>query len=316
MGHLAIVEGISIQYKNSLGSLTYSAPVASNLPNLTVQQLDYLVAVVEAPTWADAAGRLGVTPSALSQGVAELERRVGVQLFERDGRRRVLAARAAPVLEHARDVLARTRDLADWSSRTRAGRAGDLRVGMIDVAVLHHYPDMLRRFWHQRPDVALRLTVAPSASLLADLARGALDIVVCVEPPSHIDALTMVRVRTDELAVYAAPSASRGAPSKWGPWVTFPAGSYTRELIDGALRRLGAPFDVVAESHQPEVLREMVVLGLGWTVLPTVQAGRIRPVRSLTKRALVVARRSAAAPNAAADALVAQLRSTESGPDR
>ena len=199
------------------------------------------------------------------------------------------------------------RDLADWSARTRAGRAGDLRVGMIDAAAVHHYPDALRRFRHQRPDVELRLTVAPSASLLADLARGALDIVVCVEPPSYINDITVLRVRTDELAVYAPPSASPGVPSTWGPWVTFPAGSHTRELIDSALRRLSAPFDVVAESHQPEVLREMVALGFGWTVLPTVQAGRLRPVRPLTKRSLVLARRSAAAPNAAADILAAQL---------
>ena len=278
------------------------------LPNLTVQQLDYLVAVVDAPTWADAAGRLGVTPSALSQGLAELERRVGVPLFEREGRRRVLAAGAAPVLAHARDVLARTRDLADWSARSRAGRAGHLRVGMIDAAAVHHHADALRRFRQQRPEVEFRLTVAPSGALLADLAQGALDVVVCVEAPSPLAGLTVAPVRTDELAVYAPPSAVRGAPSTWGPWVTFPAGSHTRSLIDGSLRRLGAPFDVVAESHQPEVLREMVTLGLGWTVLPTVQAGRLRPVRSLTTRTLVVARRAAAAPNAATDALAAALR--------
>jgi DNA-binding transcriptional LysR family regulator len=284
--------------------------VASDLPNLTVQQLDYLVAVIDAPTWAQAAVHLGVTPSALSQGIAELERRVGVQLFERDGRRRVLAAGAAPVLEHARDVLARTHDLADWSARTRAGRAGVLRVGMIDAAAVHHYPDELRRFRQQRREVELRLTVAPSASLLADLARGALDVVVCVEPPSYIEAVTLLPIRADELAVYAPPAMSRGAPSTWGPWVTFPEGSHTRALIESALRRLGAPFDVVAESHQPEVLREMVGLGFGWTVLPNVQAGQFRPVSSLTKRTLVVARRSAAAPNAAADALVAQLAPT------
>jgi len=75
--------------------------VAGGFPNLTVQQLDYLVTVVDAPTWADAAARLGVTPSALSQGLAELERRVGVPLFERDGRRRVLSAGATPVVDHA-----------------------------------------------------------------------------------------------------------------------------------------------------------------------------------------------------------------------
>jgi DNA-binding transcriptional LysR family regulator len=131
---------------------------------------------------------------------------------------------------------------------------------------------------------------------------------VCVEPPSPIDGLTARPVRTDELAVYAPPTVPRRAPSTWGPWVTFPVGSHTRSLIERSLRQRGAAFDVVAESHQPEVLREMVTLGLGWTVLPTVQAGRLRRVRSLTKRALVVARRAAAAPNAAADALADALR--------
>ena len=65
------------------------------VPNLTVQQLEYLVAVADAPTWAVAASVMGVTPSAMSQGLAELERRVGIPLFERDGRRRVLATSAA-----------------------------------------------------------------------------------------------------------------------------------------------------------------------------------------------------------------------------
>jgi DNA-binding transcriptional LysR family regulator len=98
-------------------------------------------------------------------------------------------------------------------------------------------------------------------------------------------------------------------PADWGPWVTFPDGSHTRAVIVAALRAAGAPIDVVAESHQPEVLREMVRLGLGWTVLPVVQAGDLHRVRPLGERRLVVARRHGAAPNPAADALIAALRS-------
>ena len=41
------------------------------LPNLTVQQLEYLVAVAAAPTRAAAAARVGVTPSALTQGLVQ-----------------------------------------------------------------------------------------------------------------------------------------------------------------------------------------------------------------------------------------------------
>jgi DNA-binding transcriptional LysR family regulator len=292
-------------------------PSPTALPNLTVQQLEYLVEVHRAPNWATAAERIGVSPSALSQGLAELERRVGVPLFEREGRRRVLAPSAQPILDHAEAVIARTRDLARWADHTAAGRVGVLRLGMIDAAAVHYYPRVLRGFRRARPDVELRLAVAPSGPLLADLARGNLDLVVGVEPPAPVGGVEWSILRTEPLAVYAPagvePDAAR-SPQAWGPWVTFPAGSHTRSVIDAALIRAGARVEVVAESHQPEVLREMVLLGLGWTVLPVVQAEtgarplrRVRP-EPVVERRLVVARRADAAPLPAADALVTSLR--------
>src|SRR5690606_30514222 len=149
-------------------------------PNLTVQQLEYLVAVSRADSWADAAAAVGVSPSALSQGLAELERRVGVTLFERDGRRRRLAPDAAEVLAYAEAVVARTRDLAKWVDERRDGRVGRVRVGMIDAAAVHHLSEELRRFRRDRADLDLRLTVAPSGVLMTELRRAALDLVVCV----------------------------------------------------------------------------------------------------------------------------------------
>ena len=78
---------------------------------------------------------------------------------------------------------------------------------------------------------------------------------------------------SDALAVYAPPGVTEvGPPSSWGPWLLFPAESRTRTAIDRRLRAIGAPVVVEMESHQPEVLVEMVRLGLGWTVLPTAQA--------------------------------------------
>jgi DNA-binding transcriptional LysR family regulator len=93
--------------------------------------------------------------------------------------------------------------------------------------------------------------------------------------------------------------------------VTFPVGSHTRLVIQEALHRIGARFDVVAESHQPEVLREMVRLGLGWTVLPPAGGRRSTPGlalgRPIADRRLVLARRARAVPNPAADVLAQAL---------
>ena len=88
--------------------------MSSPLPDLGIRQLEYVLAVSRSATWAEAAASLGVTPSALSQGLAELERRVGVPIFDREGRRRPIRSSAEPVLDHARQVVALTGDLAAW----------------------------------------------------------------------------------------------------------------------------------------------------------------------------------------------------------
>jgi len=287
--------------------------VDPTLPNLTVQQLEYMVAAAASPTRAAAAAGLGVTPSALTQGLAELERRVGVPLFERHGRQTRLRPQAAEVLAHARRVVAETRDLARWAETRRSGSAGTVRLGTIDAVAVHHRAAAIRRHRRVSPDLDLRLTVAPSGALLDSLRVGDLDLVVCVEsadPPVGIDTVICLE---EPLHAYAPDGAAVGAPATWGPWVTYPDGSHTRSVIAAGLIAVGAPFEVVAESNQPDVLREMVRLGMGWAVLPEAQAEAgvesLERVRRLPigVRRLVVARRSGAPPDAAVEALATVL---------
>jgi DNA-binding transcriptional LysR family regulator len=281
------------------------------LPDLSIRQLEYLVAVAEEPTWAAAAEEIGVSPSALSQGLAELERRVGVVLFERQGRRRVLRPETREVLEHARRVLALTGDLARWSERVRTGIEGAIRLGMIDVAAVNHYPDVLRRFRDQHPGIELTLRVEPSGRLLDDLVGGELELVVCVAPSVPPKGIITEPLLEEELAIYRPDGRRAGPAGDWGPWVLFPSGSHTRAVIEAALRAEGATVETVADSHQPEVLREMVTLGLGWTVLPVIQAETgPRPLsraRLLTSRRLVMARREGSPIDPATGALAASL---------
>ena len=284
----------------------------ATLPDLSIRQLEYVVAIDRSPSWAAAAKAVGVTPSALSQGIAELERRVGVSLYRRDGRRRVLRAEAQPVLDHARHVVASTADLVAWAERTRRGELGRLRVGMIDVAAVHHYPDLLRSFRAERPEVDLRLTVEPSSRLLEELVDGTLDLVVCVETGEVPSGTIVEPLRREQLAIYRPDGRRAGPAAGWGPWVLFPEGSHTRRLVEVRLRELGAPIEVVAESHQPDVLREMVDLGLGWTVLPASQAeAGPRPLsrgRVLGERQLVLVVRESSARSPAVDTMMGLLR--------
>lgn len=274
---------------------------------LTIPQLTYLVAVADHETFAEAATSLGVTTSALSQGLAELERRCGVDLFERIGRRQVLRDDAAEVLAHARRVVTDNRDLARMLADRHAGRAGRLRVGMIDAAAVTHLPERLRTFRTSAPEVELHLVVAPSGPLLEQVRRGDLDLAVVVTPDDE-DGLELEPLLTETIVVVPPEGVEVGPPSSWGPWVLFPRGSHTRALIEAELLRRGAAVEVVAESHQPEVLREMARLGMGWTALPEPQAGGSVERVALTERRLVAVRRRDRVPVAAADRLLEHLR--------
>jgi len=116
-----------------------------------------------------------------------------------------------------------------------------------------------------------------------------------------------------ETATGSAPR--RVAPANWGPWVTYPAGSQSRHLIAAALARRGASMDVVAESSNPDVLRQMVRLGVGWCALPedVAETGtsplRRLPGAALAQRGIVAIRRADALPNASAEQLFDDHRS-------
>jgi DNA-binding transcriptional LysR family regulator len=289
------------------------------LLQVTTQQLDYLVAVAEAPTWADAAAELGVSQSALSQGLGQLERRIGIDLFDRDGRRRVLRPEGSEVLDYARRVVAETRSLGRWARAVREGGAGELRIGMIDLAATVQFGSTLQRFRARHPDLRLHLAVAPSAALSEALMAGELSLAVIVDSGRRTGDLDYVPLISDELAIYGPPGAGAVDRSDWGPWVTFPSSSHTRHLVAGRLAELGVRFEVVAESHQPEVLRGMVALGMGWTVLPVRQAEtepnplrRARPEPLLTRQ-LVAARRRSAVMAPAAELFLAELTREASG---
>ena len=215
--------------------------VITPLPDLSIRQLEYLVAVADSDTFALAAEHVGVSPSALSQGLAELERRVGVPLFDREGRRRVLRADTRPVLEHARQVVALTADLTDWAQRIRSGDHGQLRLGMIDASAVQHHGEALRRFRAEHPDLRIHLRVGPSGGLLRELVGGALDLAVCVEPPEPVRGVQTEPLLSEDLADLRARRASPSrAPAPAGVrGCCFPVTPTPAPWIEAALASAG-----------------------------------------------------------------------------
>ena len=241
---------------------------SASVPNLTLQQLTYLREMDRSTTVTAAAYALGVSQPALSQALVEIERRLDVPLFERRSRRLELTEAGRRAASFAEDVLGHAEALDRWLAAYREGRAGSLRVGMIDAASLYVLPAAVRGFRDQHPDVELQLTVDRTAVLLDRLRRSDLDLAFVVGPIASgfsSDQFIATELRQEPLYLYGPAD---GTDPESGDWVLYPTGRQTRALIDEGLARQSIRPRVTLESDSPEVLRQLVALGLGWSVLP------------------------------------------------
>jgi DNA-binding transcriptional LysR family regulator len=202
------------------------------------------------------------------------------------------------VAEYAAEVLGITEHFSAQLHRRREGEGGTLRVGAIDAGSLYILPEALRRFRGVAPGVDLRLTVGTSAELEGALLRHELDLAFVIGDDHHDDRLRRESLMEEKLFLYGP--VGRRKPHEDDDWVLYPAGSHTRDQIDRELAANGWIPRVRLESSNPQVLRQMVALGFGWSVLPRavaesgaepLKAARVRPV---ARRRIVASRRHAA----------------------
>ncbi len=282
--------------------------------NLHLQQLRNLLAVERAGTFTAAAEELHVSQPALSQSLAELERRLGARLFERDGRRRRLTVAGEEVARFAAEVIGRGEELRDSLAAQEEGRAGTLDVGMIDAASLYLLPGAIEAYRQARPEVRLSIIVDDSSSLLARLRQFEIDLAIVVGEPD--EGLTSTPLHTEPLYRYAWADADRPLNDEW---LLYNAGSQTRAQIDEGLRQLDIQPRVSLDSQNPSVLRQMAALGLGWTVLPVAVAeDHPTPLRRhgrhpVATRTISAVRRDSSLDDPRADAFVALAREAIEG---
>lgn len=138
--------------------------------------LQTLITAVDLNGFGKAAERLHRTPGAVSQQLKALEEKVGAPLFRKVGRQQELTETGEVLVTFARRLL----QLNDEAALAVRGihLAGEVRFGMPQDFADSSLPQTLAQFGRAHPAVRIDITVDRSATLLAQLARGALDLVL------------------------------------------------------------------------------------------------------------------------------------------
>ena len=146
-----------------------------SISDLSLRQLQYVVAVADTLGFRRAAERCGVSQPTLSAQIQQLEGVLGVTLFERDRRGVLLTTVGEEVVTRARRVLVETEDLLSAATRARDPFAGTFRVGVIPTIAPYFLPEVTQVLAKAYPALRLVFREEKTEDTVRDLWAGTLD---------------------------------------------------------------------------------------------------------------------------------------------
>jgi len=174
-------------------------------------ELKAFATVVERASFARAADHLGLSPSALSQTIRQLETRLGVRLLNRTTRSVAPTAPGSRLYERIAPMIVEM-DAAVAEAVAAAGRtAGTLRINTLSMAAKKIVAPRLGRFHRAHPDVVLDIVIDDG---LSDIVAGRFDAGIRVGERLEKDMIA-VRLTPDvEMLALASPDylSRRGEP--------------------------------------------------------------------------------------------------------
>jgi DNA-binding transcriptional LysR family regulator len=189
-------------------SIEPASTVAGSRPgsNLTLKDLRHVWFLNQTLSFNRAAELAGISQSALSQSIANIEQRLGVELFDRDRRNVSATLFATLIAEQAESVMNSLEEMGSHIDALRDSREGAVAFGMGIFAANHLLNPVLTRFYELHPEIHLRATVNVVDELENQLLRGDIKFFVAAKYPKFRDA-TPVRehLYRDELVVALRP---------------------------------------------------------------------------------------------------------------
>ena len=230
---------------------------------LSPVQLRSFCAVVESRHFTQAARRLGLRQSTVSQHVARLEAQLGRVLLMRDTHHVQPTADGETLFGFAREILDVETRICAW--RSGSERRARIRFGVSEDLTLDRLPGLLSRFIEASPWIDLDLTVGLSGHLRQSLDAGRLDLVLAKIPAATLGAEeSRLHLLWRERPVWVGDP--RPAPSDDAPLpivVYDDLASITRRLAIASLDTAGRRWRLAGTSGTLTGLLAAVRSGLG-----------------------------------------------------
>lgn len=235
-----------------------------------LRELKTFIAVARYGTFAAAGMHIGLTQSAISAQIRNLENALGQQLFDRTGRQAILNAageRALPMAREMLDIFTRM-GTADSASEC----SGELKIGAVASVQTGLLPAALLRLRHAAPRVEPKLVPGVSLNLLSQVDAGELDVAILIRPPFALPKELHTQVLRQEPFVLIVPQHLAGEDPlqllRDHPLVRYDRTSFGGRLVSRFLREQRLEVNVALELDELDGIVKMVECGLGVSLIP------------------------------------------------
>jgi DNA-binding transcriptional LysR family regulator len=240
---------------------------------MNLNHLAVFHAVAQTGSMTLGAERLDVSQPAVSKQVQELERVLGVRLFDRIGRRVHLSQAGEILADHARRLFALAREAEEAMADVRAVRRGKLVLGASTTIGTYLLPAVLGEFCRRHGAVELHVHIENTDQVHRRLAANELDLGL-TEGVVEEEELEAEVFAQDELVVIAAPGHRLAGEAEVGPtalrdqpFLLREPGSGTRAVEERALARLKLRVRPLMALGSTEAIKRVVAEGVGLAIV-------------------------------------------------
>lgn len=171
---------------------------------MTLQQMEYIVAVDKYRHFAKAAESCGIAQSTLSSMIQKLELELDVTIFDRNSHPVKPTAVGREILTRARKLLFNAAQVRELVAMRKGESIGAVSLGIVSTVAPYLLPKMLKFLSGNYPDIRVHVEEGRLSALVSQLERGDIDVALMATPAGNGELLE-IPVYCERLLAYVAP---------------------------------------------------------------------------------------------------------------
>ena len=259
---------------------------------MTLQQLEYIVAVDKYRHFVKAAESCGVTQSTLSSLIQKLEAELDATIFDRTQHPVAPTAIGEEIITQARVILYNASQMGELVASYKGSSVGDIRIGTVSTIAPFILPQLFRYMSHNHSDINIHVEEARVDSIKQKLKHAELDIAILATPVAD-DSLMEIPIYRERYFAYVSTedtlynneSLTTSELTAENIWMLSESYCPNTGQFPFCVRDMSNASIYVAGSI--ETLMRIVDDNGGYTIIPELQLSLITPERMAHVRELV-----------------------------